>query len=178
MSMHPGYAFDVATVLGFGTPCADPLPAPGPGEVVLRIPEGLSLQALRDSDVGKRLVHDQRWYNRHAWGKRKLLAGCYRLRLLIPLSDGKSAREQEALLQGRETFAPAALLAVAILCMHVQGVYDSLRHECIRCIEGSDIGYNVELAWRNDRLFIGERPGGLKYVHVWAASSSLVSSTS
>ena len=45
--MSNSYCFDAAALLGIGTPSADPLPAPVPDEVTLRIPDGLTLQNLR-----------------------------------------------------------------------------------------------------------------------------------
>jgi len=58
-AQHTGYCFDAAVLLGFGTASTVPLPAPLPGEIVLRIPDGLTLQSLRDSPVGKKLMHNQ-----------------------------------------------------------------------------------------------------------------------
>jgi hypothetical protein len=102
-----GYSLDAAAILNIGTPSADPLPAPIPGEIILRIPDGLTLQSLRDSPVGQKLMHNQDWYDKHAWSKQALPAGIYRLRVPVPDSNWKSAEEQDRMLQAVETLAPA-----------------------------------------------------------------------
>ena len=55
--------FDAADMLKIGTPPTDPLPDAEPGFVTLRVPDGLTLQAIRDSAVGAEQsgnhVHDR-----------------------------------------------------------------------------------------------------------------------
>src|SRR5258708_411612 len=55
-------SFDVATVLGIGTPNPDPI-QPREGYVTLRVPVGISPRSLRQTAVGKELIgQDNTWY--------------------------------------------------------------------------------------------------------------------
>jgi hypothetical protein len=148
------YSFDAATLLGIGTGSTDPLPAPVPGEVVLRIPDGLTLQALRDSPVGKRLMHVQDWYDKYAWRQVALPAGSYRLRVPVPGSTNKTFAEQQALLPPSEQVAPVVLVAAALLCIRLQSGPDPLQNSWTRCLEQTAGGYRVVLCWLSDRLSV------------------------
>ena len=66
--------FDAAAILGIGPLSNDPMPDPEPGFVTLRVPDGLSLHALRESAAGKQMMHPQSWYDRYPWSKEALLA--------------------------------------------------------------------------------------------------------
>jgi hypothetical protein len=138
------YVFDVAQVLGIGTP---PL-----GYVTLRIPDGLSLQVLRDSEIGKKLMHDQTWYDRCVWSTESPPAGTYRLRLPVPGSNLKTAAEQAAMLPADEKLAPVVLVVAALLCIHLQGGPDPLDNGWTRCADQSAGGCHAGLTWVGGRL--------------------------
>ncbi len=162
--------FDAAAVLGIGTPSADPLPAAAPGEVVLRIPDGLSLQALRDSPVGQALMHQQDWYDRCAWGRIAPPAGVYRLRVPVAGSNRRTASEQEAMLPAGETLAPVVLVAAAMLCIKRAGGPDPLNGDWTRCSEKTAVGDRAVLAWLGVRLGVNEYWDGNRNSILWASS--------
>ena len=169
--LHPGYAFDAAAILGIGTPYTEPLPAPEPGYTIIRIPEGLSLLALRESAIGKRMMWPWDWYDKYQWSREALPAGTYRLRLPVPDSNRKTGGEQQAMLPPGEQLAPAALVLAALLCTHLQGGPDPLGDDWTRCAEQTASGYRVALTWRVGRVgVVNSRDGGRNGL-VWAASS-------
>jgi hypothetical protein len=167
------YALDAAAILGIGTPSTEPLPAPIPGEIVLRIPDSLSLQGLRDSPIGKQLMHQQDWYDKYQWSKEALPAGTYRLRVPVPGSNRKTASEQAAMLPAGEELAPVVLVAAALLCIQRQGGPDPLNGDWTRCAEQTAGGCRVGLTWYVGGLYgttagttfgaaaCGRRPSGL-----------------
>ncbi len=149
---HPGYAFDVAALLRIGTPSTDPLPQPVPGEVILRMPDGVMFQNLRSYPSVEHLLWQRKWFDGDDWSTKTLPAGLYRLRLPVPDSNEKSASEQEAMLAEGESVAPAVLVAVALLCISLQGEPDPLHKGWVRCLEETSDHVRVELAWGNGRL--------------------------
>jgi hypothetical protein len=163
------FSFDAASALGIGTPSSEPLPAPEAGFTIIRIPDGLSLQALRDSHVGQRLMNRQDWYDKYQWSREALPAGVYRLCIPVPGSNHKTFAVQQAMLPDAEQVAPVVLVVIAILCIR-QGVIHPLRGAWIRCAEQSADGQHVVLAWYDDRLGINEFCDGGCYSSVWASS--------
>src|SRR5262249_21943948 len=153
-ALHPGYACDVASVLGIGTTSSDPLPQPEPGEVVLRIPDGLTLQALRDSPAGQTRMWRQDWYDKSPCSKAAPPAGRHRLRIPVPGSQRKTCAEQQALLPQGEQVAPVVLVAVALLCIQRAGGADPLQDRWTRCAELAAGGCRVDLDWSVGRLFV------------------------
>ena len=168
--MSESYVFDVAQVLGIGTPSTDPLPVPTPGYITLRIPEGLSLHALRDGPVGRRLLHPQDWYDKYPWSEAALLAGVYFLRLPVPGSNRKTAREQAAMLAADEQLAPVALVAAALLCIYLQGGADPLDNCWTRCAEQTAGGDRAVLTWYGGRLDVYGYWGDDRCSYLWASS--------
>ena len=164
------YSFDAAALLNIGTPSADPLPAPIADEIVLHIPDGLTLQTLRDSPVGKKLMHPQDWYDKYPWGQEALLVGTYRLRIPVPDSNRTTTNEQDAMLPAGETSAPVVLVVIALLCIALQGGPDPLQKGWTRCLERTRDDDRVALSWLDGSLCVcgdwfEERVG-----HLWASS--------
>jgi hypothetical protein len=153
-------SFDVSTVLGIGPPCSDPLPAPeAEHEIVLRIPDGLTLLSLRDSEIGQLFIHRharEEWYEKYDWCRTALPAGIYRLRIPVPGSYGKSFAEQQAMLPTGEQPAPVVLVAAALLCLQK----DPLQNKFTRCAEPTSLGNHAELTWIDGRLYVNEYWGG------------------
>ena len=168
--MSTFYSFDAAALLGIGIPSAEPLPAPIAGEVTLRIPDGLTLQALRKSPVGQNLMHDQGWYGKYPWSQAALPAGSYRLRIPVPNSNRKTAAEQDKILSAGETSAPVVLVAAALLCICLQGGPDPLKNGWTRCLERAVDGSRVALTWLDGRLYVLGRWHDNRDVYVWASS--------
>jgi hypothetical protein len=164
-------SFDVSTVLGIGPPCSDPLPAPERvNEIVLRIPDGLTLIGLRDSAIGQKLMHRQDWYEQYEWCRQALPAGIYRLRIPVPGSYGKSFAEQQAVLPVGEQPAPVVLVAAAMLCMEKSGQPDPLRGTWTRCAESAAPGGRAALAWVVGRLYVVDGWGEGRYGSVGSSS--------
>lgn len=151
--------FNAAAILGIGTPSTEPLPDAEPGFVTLRIPDGLTLRALRDSGVGKTLMYSQDWYDECPWAKEAAPTGTYRLRLPVPGSNRKTTREQVALLPAGETLAPVAFVAAALLCIRLRGVADPLSGGWTRCAELTAGGIRVALTWFGVRLIVNGHSG-------------------
>src|SRR5579863_9461254 len=86
--MSSGCTYDAVSILGFGDAVAEPLPQAKEGEIVLRY-GGWSLQELRDSAVGQKLMHVQNWYYMCPWSRERLPAGIYHLRVPVPKSNRK-----------------------------------------------------------------------------------------
>ena len=164
------FSFDAAALLNIGTPSTDPLPVPVPGEVTLRIPNGLTFQALRKSPVGQKLMHDQDWYNEYPWSQEALPAGIYRLRIPVPDSNWKTASEQDALLPAGETSAPVVLVATALLCIALQEAPDPLPNGWTRCLERAVDGCRVVLAWDDGRLGVDDGWDDHRSAGVWPSS--------
>jgi hypothetical protein len=149
-----GYSFHVGNWLGIGPTSSKPLPEAREGEIVLRISEGISLIGLRDSEVGRALMHRQDWYEKYDWCRQVFPVGTYRLLVPVPETFGKNFAEQQELLGEGEEAAPVALVAVALLCMQQSGHPDPLDDNWSRCGEPSAPGYRVALQWRHGSRFI------------------------
>ncbi len=173
--MTQGHAFDVATVLGIGTPDSSPLPVAEEGEVVLRVAEGLSLIGLRDSAVGReRMWQGDPWYDRYAWAKSFIAPGTYRLRIPVPGSCDKTFAEQVTLLELGEKPAPVVLVTAALLCLQRTGAPNLISNRLTRCGEKVSDGTHAILDWCNGRLGLGVFGDEYRYPDV--ALSSLQSS--
>lgn len=133
---RPSFCYDAAPILGLGEASSEPLPDPAPGEVVVRV-GAWSLQDLRTCEtvVRHNLMWDQDWYNEYPFSREKLTPGVYRVRLPIPDSNRKNFAEQKKLLRDGEQVAPAALVAVALLCHLKQAGKDLLDNDWTRCAE-------------------------------------------
>lgn len=129
--------FDVAAILGIGSPTADPLPEPNPGFITLRIPEGMSLMALRESDAGKKLMNFKTWYSKYPWSRDALPAGVYRLR--VPAWE-ETRYVGEKLGNPGERLATVALVVAAHLCIRLQGATHPLSSHASRCAELMEFG--------------------------------------
>src|SRR5579863_3402027 len=124
---HPGYAYDAVSMLGFGEPRAVPQPPRAvKGEIAI-LYGGSSLQALRGSPIGQKLMHQQEWYDRYPWSSEELPAGVYHLRIPVPESNRKTASEQEQILLEGELMAPVILVASALLAHRLQTGEDLLK---------------------------------------------------
>jgi hypothetical protein len=166
-----GHAFDVSTVLGIGPPNPDPLPAPeAEHEIVLRIPDGLTLLSLRDSAIGRALMHQQDWYEKYDWCRQALPAGIYHLRIPVSGSFGKSFAEQQALLPEGEQPAPVVLVAAALLCLQKSGQPDRLQKKWTRCAEPTAVGNRAGLTWFVGRLDVIDDWGGGRFDGVGLSS--------
>ena len=168
--MSESYVFDVAQVLGIGTPSTEPLPAVEAGYIIVRIPDGLSLQSLRDGAIGRKYIHPQYWYDEYGWSKVALPAGTYRLRIPVPGSNRKTATEQAAMLGAGTPFAPVALLAAALLCSKLHGGPDTIGRGSIRCNEQSALDDHVVLTRLGWRLGVFVYTDDGYDVSVWASS--------
>ena len=130
----PSFSYDAVAILGFGEAGTEPLPEPAPGEVVIRV-GNWSLQDLRDSAVGKELMHQQDWYDKYDCMAAKLTPGVYRVRLPVPDSNRKNFSEQKSLLLSGEEVAPVALGAVSLLVHLKETGNDLLENDWCRCAE-------------------------------------------
>ncbi len=167
---HPGYAFDVAALLGIGTPSTDSLPAPIPGEILLRMPAGLTLQNLRNSPVGQEFLWQQDWYDKYAWSSHAPPAGIYHLKIPVPDSNWKIAEAQDKMLSEGETSAPVVLTAIALSCIKRQLGLDPLEGASIRCLEQIVVGSRVALSWSCGRLYVSDCWNGYRSGGICAAS--------
>ena len=165
--MSSGCTYDAVSILGFGDPSAEALPQAG--EIILRY-GGWSLQELRDSAIGKKLMHRQDWYSKFPWGSEKLPPGTYRLRLPIPDSNRKSFAEQEQMLSEGEQIAPVVLVASALLAHQVQADSDLLRGNWTRCREQTTAGDCVALGWGVHWLYVRKEWGHIRSDCVWSSS--------
>jgi hypothetical protein len=154
--MSKGFAFDVGTVLGIGTPIAQLLPESTDGEIVLRLSVSISLIGLRDSDVGKLLMQQDSWYEKYVWCRQVFPAGAYRLLVPVPESFGKNFPEQQELLGEGEKAAPVVLVAAALLCMQRSENSDPLNGKWSRCAEPTAPSRYAVVAWRNGRVSISD----------------------
>jgi len=170
MSVTSSSVLDAAAILGLGTPSTEPLPPLEAGWIVLRIPAGLTLQALRDSPAGKKPMWQQDWYDTYPWSTEALPAGDYRLRLPVPGSGRKTFAEQRALLSPGEQVAPVVLVAAALLCIKRQRGPDPLDGRWTRCAEQTAGGFRVGLLWYDGRLDFDDWFG---YPYAYVIVSSL-----
>jgi hypothetical protein len=171
----PGYSFDVGVAL-FGTPSTQPLPTAVPGEIIVCVPAGISPRSLRDSDVGKQLIHQQvTWYDACPWANEPVAPGVYHSRLPVPNSNHKTFDEQQILLFDGEGIIALALAELALLCIHADGQPDPLQHDWVRCREGRSDGHAV-LRWGNGRLVVDFWRTGLPgYRHLWLGAAKKMS---
>jgi len=152
MSATSSSVLDAAAILGIGTPSTEPLPPPEEGWIVLRIPDGLTLQALRDSPAGKERMWAQDWYDTYPWSTEALPAGDYHLRIPVSGSRRKTFAEQQAMFPPGEEVAPVVLVAAALLCIERQRGPDPLNRSWTRCAEQTAEGHRVVLFWSDGRL--------------------------
>jgi len=148
-----GSAFDAVHLLGFGEASTERPPEPAPGEIVLRY-GGWSLTQLRDTEVGRRLMWDQDWYERCDWASACVPEDVYRLRVPVPGSTNKTFDEQQATLPHGEEVAPVVLVASALLCLRLQGRPDPMKGGWTRCRERTSADHRVELGWHDGRLYV------------------------
>lgn len=162
--------YDAVSLLGFGEPCDDPLPDAAAGEVVVRY--GVwSLRELRDSAVGRKLMHQQDWYDRYEWSAAKFPAGIYRVRLPVPETNCKGFAEQQKLLLPGEEPAPVVLAATALLCHRLQAGEDLLNGDWARCKEQTDAGRRAGLHWDDGQLIVYGHWDVYRYADLWLASA-------
>ncbi|MGC3971618.1 MAG: hypothetical protein QM775_31020 [Pirellulales bacterium] len=131
LHLPPGITYDAAPILGLGAASDEPLPDPGPGEVIVRV-GAWSLQDLRT--LRHNLMGDHDWCKEHPFFHEKLTPGIYRARLPIPDSNWRKFNELKQLLHDGEEVAPAALVATALFCLKQTG-QDLLGTEWARCVE-------------------------------------------
>jgi hypothetical protein len=133
---RPSFCYDAAPILGLGEASREPLPDPSPGEVIVRV-GAWSLQDLRTCEtvVRHRLMWCEDWYDVYPFSCEKLTPGAYRVRMPIPDSNHKYFTEQCKLLLSGEEAAPAALVAVTLLCSLKQAGKDPLQSGWTRCAE-------------------------------------------
>ncbi len=169
--MATPFVLDAAAVLGLGTPSADPLPPPEAGWVVLRIPDNLTLQALRDSPVGKELMWQHGWYDQYPWSSAAPPAGDYALRLPVPSSRGKTLAEQQALLPPGEEVAPVVLVAAALLCIKLQDGRDPLNTDATRCKEQASDGDRVLVHLYQGRVLVNNYWDDYRHSYLWLSAA-------
>lgn len=162
--------YDATAILGFGKASGGPRPEAKAGEVIIRY-GGWSLQELRDSHIGKRLMREQDWYNYYPWSREKPAPGVYRLRVPVAGSNGKSLVEQELLLSSEEKTAPAVLVATALLVRRLQTGEDLLKGDWTRCNEQTADDYRVGLGWDDDCLFLNDDWDGRRSGSLWSSSA-------
>ena len=158
----PGLSFDVRDLL------SGSLPVFYPSTVAITVPEGLSPASLRDSPVGKELVHQQTWYDTYPWTTQPIAPGVYQLRLPIPDSNRKTFDERKKLLLPGEEAAPLVLVELAMLCLNKAGHTDPLKGGRVRCPESTG-RYRIGLSWYDGRLYIHDIWAGGRYGSVWLA---------
>lgn len=162
--------YDATAILGFGKASGDPLPQAKAGEVVIRY-GGWSLQELRDSAIGKRLMNKQDWYNSYSWSLEKPGPGVYWLRVPVAGSKGKSLIEQELLFSSEEKTVPAVLVATALLVHRFRTGEDLLKGDWTRCKEQTADDFRVGLGWDDDRLFVNDDWDGRRSGSLWLSSA-------
>jgi hypothetical protein len=169
---------EVATQSGFSFDASElfrpsSVASASPGEIVLRVPEGITPVSLRQSDIGKQLIHqDEDWYDKYRWANEPIAPGVYHLRLPIPDSNGKTFDEQNALLLDGEEVAPLVLVELALLCLKRAGLPDPLQNGLVRSPETAADGGRVGLDWGDGgRLSVNVYWDDRRYVGVWLASA-------
>jgi hypothetical protein len=169
--MAKGIAFDVGTVLEVGSADNSPLPEAGDGEIILRVPEGISLAGLRDSTIGGFLMHWQQSYEQFDWSRQPLAAGIYKVRLPIPGSNFKTFEDQRFLLMEHEQVASVTLAAIALLCLRMCEFPDPLNDGFVRCAASATTSVRVALCWFAGRLRVFSGNDDLCLGHWWLAAS-------
>jgi len=166
----PSFTYDAVHILGFGEASTDPLPQPAPGEIIIRVGDW-SLQDLRDSKIGKELMHQQDWYDRYDCASAKLTAGIYRMRLPVPDSNIKNLAQQKELLLSGEEVAPVALGASTLLVHLKETGNDLLKHDWCRCAEALPDGVHVGLYVREGRVLVYYNWDGRRYGRLWLSAA-------
>ena len=167
--MSSGLSYDAVSILGFGDAVTEPLPQAKEGEIVLRY-GGWSLQELRDSAVGQKLMHVQNWYYMCPWSRERLPAGIYHLRVPVPKSNRKRFAGQERMLPVGEQIAPVVLVASALLAHQVQACGDLLKGGWTRCREQTADGLRVALCWDEGRLLVNDYWDDDRNDYLWSSS--------
>lgn len=162
--------FDAAATLGIGTPSAAPIEG-REGYITLRVPEGISLISLRDSDIGKKMLSRQDRYDAQLCLKATVLAGTYHIRLPISDSNNGTFEKQDMLLADGEEPIPITLAALTLLCLKESGLSDPLHNGWVRCQEKLAEGYHFWLTWNCGRLNFNHDRDDLSYPDVWFASA-------
>lgn len=160
-----GLSYDAVQILGLGDVRSEPLPQPGPGEVVIRVGPW-SLHDLKTCNVVVRhdLLWDQKWYEKLAFFHDKLSPGMYRLRVPLPCSEWETWDEQQCHLQETEMVVPTALVAAALLCHVLETGTSLLRGMLIRCAEALPPDLRVTLDVFEKRLSLeGQLDGSRKH---------------
>ena len=166
-----GLSFDVATVLALGSPSSEPLPEAAEGEIILRVPEGISPVSLRGSPIGRDLIcQGNTWYDHYAWASTSRAVGVYHLRLPVPGSSYKTFDEQKALLFEGEATAPLVLVELALLCMRDAGHAALANGEFVRCDETGAAGNRAAVHWHGGRLLVSYLWDDVHADYVWLAS--------
>jgi hypothetical protein len=163
------FVYDAVTLFGFGEVSPESLPEAEPGELVLCY-GGWSLQELRDSAIGQKLMRKQDWYDQYAWSSEKLPSGIYRLRVPVPNSNRKTFAEQEAMPPKGETIAPVVLVASALLAHRLHTSEALLKGDFTRCKEQLPGGNRVVLYWREGRLCVNHRWDDCRREYLWSSS--------
>ena len=166
--MSSGFTYDAVNILGFGEAATQALPQAAEDEVVLRY-GGWSLQELRDSAIGQRLMHRQDWYDTYPWSTEKLPSGVYRLRVPVPESSGKTFADQKRMLPNGEQIAPIVLVASGLLVHYLQTGEDLLKKDWTRCREQTADG-RVGLGWHCGRLDVNNDWDDYRDGSLWASS--------
>jgi hypothetical protein len=166
VSTQSGFSFDAAELFQPFT-----IGSALPGEIVLRVPEGITPLSLRQSNIGKRLIwQDETWYDEYPWANEPIRSGVYHLRLPVPDSNRKTFGEQKALLLKGEEVAPLVLVELAMLCLKKARQPDPLNNGWVRCQETAADGYRVVLAWRGGWLGVYNYWDGYRGDGLWLAS--------
>lgn len=166
----PSFSYDAVAILGFGEASTEPLPEPAPGEVVIRVGDW-SLQDLRDSEVGKTLMHQQDWYDTYDWASVKLTSGVYRVRLPVPDSNRKNFSEQRGLLLSGEEVAPAALGAATLLVHLKETGNDLLENDWCRCAEALPVVRHAGLYVDGGRVLVNGNWDGNRIDNLWLSAA-------
>lgn len=168
--MQQPLIYDAASILGLGPTSNDPLPLPGPDEVVIRV-GAWSLMDLRTcaTVVVDQLMLESTWYDRHHWSSVKLTPAIYRVRLFIPDSNRKNLAEQSKLLLSEEDVAPVALAAAVRLCHLKQTGKDLLDRGWTRCAEELLHGDHAILIMNRGRVHLYSYYDGFREDFLWLA---------
>lgn len=168
--LSAGHTFDVASCLGVGPPIFTPLPFAEPGEVLMWIPDGMSIRVIRESRIGKRFMSQSHWYDMFRWSHDSEPSGLYRIRIPVPGSSMKSYRHQLRYLRHDQRVAPVALVAAALLCLRVQEQPDALGADWTRCAEYTTATHPVAVQWHNGKLRVLMEWVCIAYAHAWISS--------
>lgn len=159
-STEEGFAYDAASILGFGTAVEHPLPRPPAGEIIIRY-GGWSFGELMENLIRKDLMlpHDK-WCEEYDWYNEKLDAGIYSLRIPVADSNNKSFSGQLQLLSKNEHVAPIILATSALACHYLSTFKDPLQKNFTRCKELDKHGYHIVLYFGGSRyLCAGQNDG-------------------